>query len=121
MEGGREPFTVSLNYDRRELRCKFPPATKDDLDVAHRLVRIRAKVFFEGGAAVGPQGRRPQRPALRSGPGHREGDASMADGRWLFSAPPGPGVVDGRLRASRLWAHLKRAKKAAGVKRGTRL
>jgi len=40
-------------------------------------------------------------------------------GRWLFAAPPGPGVVDDRLRASRLWAQLKKAKKAAGVKRGT--
>jgi len=39
--------------------------------------------------------------------------------RWLFAAPPAPGVVDDRLRASRLWAHLKKAKKAAGVKRGT--
>ena len=33
--------------------------------------------------------------------------------------PPAPGVVDDRLRASRLWAQLKKAKKAAGVPRGT--
>ena len=40
-------------------------------------------------------------------------------GRWLFAAPPAPGVVDDRLRASRLWAQLKKAKKAANVKQGT--
>ena len=39
--------------------------------------------------------------------------------RWLFEASPAPGVVDKRLRASRLWAQLKRAKKTAGVLRGT--
>ena len=41
------------------------------------------------------------------------------DSRWLFAAPPAAGVVDDRLRASRLWAQLKQAKKAAEVKRGT--
>ena len=44
---------------------------------------------------------------------------ASSDGRWLFSAPPAPGVVDDRLRASRLWAQLKRATTAAGVKQGT--
>jgi integrase len=44
---------------------------------------------------------------------------ASAKGRWLFAAPPAPGVVDDRLRASRLWLQLKRAKKAAEVKRGT--
>ena len=38
--------------------------------------------------------------------------AAARGGRWLFPAPPAPGVLDDRLRASRLWAQLKKAKKA---------
>ena len=44
---------------------------------------------------------------------------AATDSRWLFAAPPAAGVVDDRLRASRLWAQLKQAKEAAGVERGT--
>jgi hypothetical protein len=40
---------------------------------------------------------------------------ASASSRWLFAAPPAPGVVDDRLRARR----LKRVKKAAQVKPGT--
>jgi hypothetical protein len=36
--------------------------------------------------------------------------------RWLFEAPPAPGVVDKRLRASRLWAQLNRRPVCRGAR-----
>jgi integrase len=41
------------------------------------------------------------------------------ESRWLFPSPLDHGVKDDRLRSSRLWGQLKRAKKLAGVARGT--
>jgi hypothetical protein len=93
--------------------------TKEDVDVARRLVRIRAKVFSKEGLRWDPKGDDRNVPLSVPALAIAKAMLASADGRWLFPAPPGPGVVDGRLRASRLWAHLKRAKKAAGVKRGT--
>jgi integrase len=93
--------------------------TKEDLDVEHRLLRIRAKAFREEGLQWNPKG--DDRVVPLSAPALAVAKEMLArsGGRWLFAAPPAPGVVDDRLRASRLWAQLKKAKKAAGVTRGT--
>jgi integrase len=40
------------------------------------------------------------------------------DTRWLFPAPPAPGVKDDLLRPYRLWKRLQDAKKATGIKNG---
>ena len=93
--------------------------TKEDLDVARRLVRIRAKVFPEEGLRWDPKGDDRNVPLSAPALAIAQKMLASASGRWLFAAPPAPGVVDDRLRASRLWAQLKKAKKAAGVKRGT--
>jgi integrase len=93
--------------------------TKEDVDVARRLLRIRTKAFSEEGLRWDPKGDDRNVPLSAPALAIAKAMLASAGGRWLFSAPPGPGVVDGQLRASRLWAHLKRAKKAAGVKRGT--
>jgi integrase len=93
--------------------------TKEDLDVARRLVRVRAKAFSKEGLRRDPKG--DDRNVPLSAPALAVAQQMLAStgSRWLFAAPPAPGVVDDRLRASRLWAQLKKAKKAAGVKRGT--
>jgi integrase len=93
--------------------------TKEDLDVTRRLVRIRAKAFPEEGLRWDPKG--DDRNVPLSAPALVIAQEMLAakSSRWLFAAPPGPVVVDDRLRASRLWLQLKRAKKAAEVKRGT--
>jgi integrase len=93
--------------------------TKDDLDLAHRTVRIRAKEFPEEMIRWDPKG--DDRDVPLSAPALAIAQKMLAStsNRWLFAAPPAPGVIDDRLRASRLWARLKKAKKAAGVKRGT--
>jgi integrase len=93
--------------------------TKADLDVARRVVWIRAKVFAEEGLRWDPKGDDRVVPLSAPALAIAVKALKVSQGRWLFAAPPGPGVVDDRLRASRLWATLKRAKRAAGVKRGT--
>ena len=92
---------------------------KADLDVARRLVRIRAKAFSEEGWRWDPKGDDRNVPLSAPALAIAQRMLAATDSRWLFAAPPAPGVVDDRLRASRLWAQLKKAKKAAGVKRGT--
>ena len=93
--------------------------TKDDLDLAHRLVRIRTKVFPGDGLRWNPKGDDRNVPLSVPALAIVEKMLAAAKGRWLFAAPPAPSVVDDRLRASRLWAQLKKAKKAAAVTRGT--
>jgi len=93
--------------------------TKEDLDVAHRLVRVRAKDFLEEGLRWDPKGDDRDVPLSVPALAIAQTMLTATKGRWLFAAPLAPHVVDDRLRASRLWASLKRAKKAAGVKRGT--
>jgi integrase len=93
--------------------------TKQDVNVSQRLLRIRSKVFPLEKLRWKPKGN--DRVVPLSAPALAIAQRMLAStgGRWLFPAPPAPGVVDDRLRASRLWLQLKRAKKAAGVKRGT--
>jgi len=93
--------------------------TEEDLDVERRLVWIRAKVFPEEGLRWDPKGDDRVVPLSAPALAIAKNMLASISGRWLFAAPPGPGVVDERLRASRLWAQLKKAKKAAGVKQGT--
>jgi integrase len=93
--------------------------TKGDLDLAHRLVRIRTKVFSGDGLRWDPKGDDRNVPLSVPALAIAKKMLAATKGRWLFAAPPAPGVVDDRLRTSRLWAQLKKAKKAAGVKRGT--
>jgi len=92
--------------------------TKNDLDVAHRLVRIRAKTFPDG-LRWDPKGDDRNVPLSTPALTIAQKMLGGSRSRWLFEAPPAPGVVDKRLRASRLWAQLKKAKTAAAVKRGT--
>ena len=97
--------------------------TKGDLDVARRVVWIRAKVFAEGRPAVGPQGRRPRwfplsAPALAIAVKMLK---ASEKGRWLFAAPPAPGCRgDDRLRASRVVGDAQSGQEGRrAVKRGT--
>jgi integrase len=87
--------------------------TREDPDAEHRLVRIRAKVFPEEGLRWDPKG--DDRVVPLSAPALAIAKEMLArsGGCWLFAAPAGPGVVDDRLRASRLWAQREKAKKAA--------
>jgi integrase len=93
--------------------------TGDDVDLDRRLIQVRAKEFREEGLRWDPKG--DDRIVPLSPPAlaivHKM--LASSNSRWLFPAPPAPGVVDDRLRASRLWAQLKKAKQAAGVESGT--
>jgi integrase/recombinase XerD len=93
--------------------------TKKDVNVQRRLVRIRAKSFPKERLRWDPKGDDRVVPLSPPALAIAEKMLATGDGRWLFSAPPAPGVIDDRLRPSRLWAQLKKAKKVAGVERGT--
>ena len=92
--------------------------TTDDLDLAHRLVRIRTKVFPGNGLRWDPKGDDRNVPLSAPALAIAEKMQAASKSRWLFEAPPAAGVVDKRLRASRL-GELKKAKTAANVKQGT--
>ena len=94
-------------------------ATKDDLDLAHRRYGLRAKVIPDERLRWDPKGDDRNVPLSAPALAIAQKMLAASKSRWLFEAPPAPGVVDKRLRAGRLWAQLKKAKKAAGVKRGT--
>ena len=93
--------------------------TKKDVDLQRRLVRIRAKSFPKEGLHWDPKGDDRIVPLTPPALAIAEKMLSSSAGRWLFSAPPAPGVIDDLLRSHRLWAKLQKAKKAAGVQRGT--
>ena len=93
--------------------------TTDDFDVAHRLVRIRTKVIPGSGLRWDPKGDDRNVPLSAPALAIAQKMLAATKGRWLFAAPPASGVVDDRLRASRLWAQLKKAKQAANVTQGT--
>ncbi len=93
--------------------------TKEDLDVARRVLRIRAKLFCAEGLRWDPKGDDRNVPLSPPALAIARKMLAASRGRWLFAAPAGAGVVNDRLRASRLYTQLQRAKQAAGVKRGT--
>ncbi len=93
--------------------------TRDDVDIAQRFLQIRSKVFRKEGLRWDPKGDDRLVPLSPVALDIARRMLASSRGRWLFSAPPGPGAIDDRLRPSRLWAQLQKAKKAAGVERGT--
>ncbi len=93
--------------------------TRGDVDLTHRFVQVRTKVFAEDGLRWHPKGDDRNVPLSAAALAITQKMLSASSGCWLFASPPAPSVADDRLRAGRPWAQLKKAEKAAGVKRGT--
>ena len=93
--------------------------TKADVDLEQRLLWIRTKVFPDEGLRWDPKGDDRAVPLSKPALAIATRMLASSDGRWMFAAPPAPGVLDARLRASRLWTQLKKAKNAAGIAQGT--
>ena len=72
---------------------------KEDLDVARRVVRIRAKVLSEEKLRWNPKGDDRNVPLTAPALAIARKMLAANSSRWLFAAPPGAGVVDERLSA----------------------
>jgi len=92
---------------------------KTDFNMKQRLLQIRSKTIREEGLGWAPKTDDRFVPLSQPALAIAERMHATSTSRWLFTAPPAPGVKDARLHASRLWAQLKKAKKLAGVSRGT--